>query len=216
MFWIKIRIQFFRVIIWRQWFKIKIILVHFHSVVLHQKLLILTFIFKFVMEKMMVYSFVLHWSIIFLQSISKAFSISIPRFIIENNYAFLFTDDPYYCGLRARIPNFVKSRKKKLEEKAKKDAQSSPAQAQLQAHPGQQRILPAPTLNSMSGVQGGVTSTNPLWWHSRLYSDLGPLGSMMSILIHYFTLHRCLKPLFCGKFSAKSMHNVPITGPSVL
>ena len=124
----------------------------------------------------------------FLQSISKAFSISIPRFIIENNYAFLFTDDPYYCGLRARIPNFVKSRKKKLEEKAKKDAQSSPAQAQLQAHPGQQRILPAPTLNSMSGVQGGVTSTNPLWWHSRLYSDLGPLGSMISILIHYFTL----------------------------
>ena len=109
-----------------------------------------------------------------------------PQFIIGNNYAFLFTDDPYYCGLRARIPNFVKSRKKKLEEKAKKDAQSSPAQNQLQPHPGQQRILPAPTLNSMSGVQGGVTSTNPLWWHSRLYSDLGPLGSMISILIPYF------------------------------
>ena len=125
----------------------------------------------------------------FLQAISKAFSLSLLQFIIENNYAFLFTDDPYYCGLRARIPNFVKSRKKKLEEKAKKDAQSSPAQAQLQAHPGQQRILPAPTLNSMSGVQGGVTSTNPLWWHSRLYSDLGPLGSMISIMIpNYFPI----------------------------
>ena len=122
----------------------------------------------------------------FLQVISKAFLLSIPQFIVENIYAFLFTDDPYYCGLRARIPNFVKSRKKKLEEKAKKDAQSSPAQNQLQPHPGQQRILPAPTLNSMSGVQGGVTSTNPLWWHSRLYSDLGPLGSMISILIPYF------------------------------
>merc|ERR1711997_1120855 len=87
-------------------------------------------------------------------------------------------DDPYYCGLRARIPNFVKSRKKKMEEKLKKDSQSSSPQAQLQAQPGQNRILPAPTLNSMSGVQGGVTSTNPLWWHSRLYSDLGPLGSL--------------------------------------
>ena len=166
--------------------QITIILIHFHSLLLHQKLVILKIIFKFVMETLMDTSFVLPWSIIFLQAISKAFSISITQFIIENNYAFLFTDDPYYCGLRARIPNFVKSRKKKLEEKAKKDAQSSPAQAQLQAHPGQQRILPAPTLNSMSGVQGGVTSTNPLWWHSRLYSDLGPLGSMITITIPYF------------------------------
>ena len=72
----------------------------------------------------------------------------------------------------------MKSRKKKLEEKAKKDSQSSSSQAQPQAHPGQQRILPAPTLNSMNGVHSGVTSTNPLWWHSRLYSDLGHLGSM--------------------------------------
>ena len=62
-----------------------------------------------------------------------------------------------------------------MEEKAKKDSQSSP-QAQPQAQPGQNRILPAPTLN-MSGVHGGVTSTNPLWWHSRLYNELGPLGS---------------------------------------
>ena len=94
-------------------------------------------------------------------------------------------DDPYYCGLRARIPNFVKSRKKKLEEKAKKDTQPKESQhlhltsqAQHPAQPGQQRILPAPTLNSMGGVHSGVTSTNPLWWHSRLYSDLGHLGSM--------------------------------------
>ena len=89
---------------------------------------------------------------------------------------FLFSDDPYYCGLRARIPNFVKSRKKKMEEKLKKDSQSSSPQAQPQAQPGQNRILPAPTLN-MGGVNGGVTSTNPLWWHSRLYNELGPLGS---------------------------------------
>ena len=98
-------------------------------------------------------------------------------------YNVCFLDDPYYCGLRARIPNFVKSRKKKLEEKAKKDSQSSSPQAQPHVQAGQQRILPAPTLNSMSGVNGGVTSTNPLWWHSRLYSDLGPLGSMNFLLI---------------------------------
>merc|ERR1719189_516555 len=68
--------------------------------------------------------------------------------------------------------------KKKLEEKAKKDSQSSSNPAQPQAQPGQQRILPAPTLNSIGGVHSGVTSTNPLWWHSRLYSDLGHLGSL--------------------------------------
>lgn len=30
----------------------------------------------------------------------------------------LFTDDPYYCGLRARVPNFVKSSKIKGKESA--------------------------------------------------------------------------------------------------
>ena len=68
-----------------------------------------------------------------------------------------------------------------MEEKLKKDSQSSSPQAQPQAQPGQNRILPAPTLN-MGGVNGGVTSTNPLWWHSRLYSDLGHLGSMKSTI----------------------------------
>ena len=103
------------------------------------------------------------------------------------NTLLYFVDDPYYCGLRARIPNFVKSRKKKLEEKAKKEAQSKDShtlqlssQSQHHSQPGQQRILPAPTLHSMAGVQSGPTSTNPLWWHSRLYSDLGHLGSTCS------------------------------------
>ena len=34
---------------------------------------------------------------------------------------FLLADDPYYSGLRARIPNFVKSRKKKQQEKEAKE-----------------------------------------------------------------------------------------------
>ena len=107
-------------------------------------------------------------------------------------YNVCFLDDPYYCGLRARIPNFVKSRKKKLEEKAKKDSQSSSPQAQPHVQAGQQRILPAPTLNSMSGVNGGVTSTNPLWWHSRLYSDLGPLGSMNFFTNYARIRYKCI------------------------
>ena len=111
-------------------------------------------------------------------------------------------DDPYYCGLRARIPNFVKSRKKKLEEKAKKETQSKesqilPCKELHPPQPGQQRILPAPTLNSMGGVHGGVTSTNPLWWHSRLYSDLGHLGSMQCTLTKALRII-CIITYFCS------------------
>ena len=103
---------------------------------------------------------------------------------------FTFADDPYYCGLRARIPNFVKSRKKKLEEKAKKEAQAKDSQrlllqnqTQHPSQPGQRQILPAPTLSSMGGIYSGVTSTNPLWWHSRLNSDPAHLASMILIVV---------------------------------
>ena len=75
-----------------------------------------------------------------------------------------------------------------MEEKLKKDSQSSSPQAQPQAQPGQNRILPAPTLN-MSGVHGGVTSTNPLWWHSRLYNELGPLGSKKNYNICFYKMY---------------------------
>ena len=37
-------------------------------------------------------------------------------------------DDPYYFGLSARIPNFVKSRKKKQKERDAARARSAPAQ----------------------------------------------------------------------------------------
>ena len=32
-----------------------------------------------------------------------------------------FSDDPYYCGLRARIPNFAKSRAQKEKEREKQE-----------------------------------------------------------------------------------------------
>lgn len=33
-------------------------------------------------------------------------------------FHFLLSDDPYYCGLRARVPNFVKSSKSKSKDQA--------------------------------------------------------------------------------------------------
>jgi len=59
-------------------------------------------------------------------------------------------DDPYYFGLSARIPNFVKSRKKKQKER------NRPMQGQY-----------------MDSYSSGPTSlpSHPFWWHSRIYQD---------------------------------------------
>lgn len=59
-------------------------------------------------------------------------------------------DDPYYFGLSARIPNFVKSRKKKQKERDAARARSSPPQ-----NSSGHSSLPA----------------HPFWWHNRLYTD---------------------------------------------
>jgi len=62
-------------------------------------------------------------------------------------------DDPYYFGLSARIPNFVKSRKKKQKERDAARARSAPGSNQV--NNGAPSQLPA----------------HPFWWHSRIYPD---------------------------------------------
>merc|ERR1711913_278654 len=62
-------------------------------------------------------------------------------------------DDPYYFGLSARIPNFVKSRKKKQKERSR-----------MMAGHGQN---PA----DMSNVAPNSLPSHPFWWHTRIYPD---------------------------------------------
>jgi len=64
-------------------------------------------------------------------------------------------DDPYYFGLSARIPNFVKGRKKKQKDRDAARARSAPA-PQVQGTPG-------------GGGPGQLS--HPFWWHNRLYTD---------------------------------------------
>jgi len=64
-------------------------------------------------------------------------------------------DDPYYFGLSARIPNFVKGRKKKQKDRDAARARSAPA-PQSQAVPG-------------NGGPGQLS--HPFWWHNRIYAD---------------------------------------------
>jgi hypothetical protein len=69
-------------------------------------------------------------------------------------------DDPYYCGLRARIPNFV--RKKKKPEATSSKNQQPP----VVPHPNQQPMMGHPL-----GKNQPQMTSHPFWWHSRLYSD---------------------------------------------
>jgi len=69
-------------------------------------------------------------------------------------------DDPYYCGLRARIPNFAKSKAQKEKDAAKY------AYTQQQQ---QQAIAPP------SALPGQVPPHHPMMWH-RGYLDNGGYG----------------------------------------
>lgn len=86
------------------------------------------------------------------------------------------TDDPYYCGLRARIPNFVKARtsalglgvggKKNKSGGGKHAAEENNNNNGSSGHKGHH-----------GGVGGPVSlppqiPSHPFWWHSRLYNDM--------------------------------------------
>ncbi len=74
-----------------------------------------------------------------------------------------FTEDPYYWGLRARIPNFVKSRSK---SKSKSGAPEPP----------QQPLMKSKSAGSALGAGRQEESPyslppHPFWWHNRMYQQ---------------------------------------------
>jgi len=85
-------------------------------------------------------------------------------------------DDPYYCGLRARIPNFVKKKKKSSDSSMASSKLSSKLTSSTTASASSLMNLGPGGVAGKSG-QPQVTS-HPFWWHSRLYSEnpgqLGP------------------------------------------
>ena len=97
---------------------------------------------------------------------NKNKSCSLPKIVSPNfklilnssKHLLLHTDDPYYCGLRARIPNFAKSKAQKEKEASK--------YAYTQQHQQQQAISPP------SALPGQVPPHHPMMWH-RGYLDNG-------------------------------------------
>jgi hypothetical protein len=88
-------------------------------------------------------------------------------------------DDPYYCGLSARIPNFSQQKVERVRPSERDRAQSrdrlkSPTRGGVTNMPG-----------GVPGMPGGVAQlpgpgSTPFWWHSRLYPDSGIGGELSS------------------------------------
>ena len=120
-------------------------------------------------------------------------------------------DDPYYSGLRARIPNFVKSRKKKQQEKEaafkqeRDAAASAAAAANMMAQQSTQSMYGHfPQHSRLMQTSSAGNTSNPFWWHSRLYSgENGPPTSRFPDYNNFFhTKPRTVYNLYMRGFFA--------------
>lgn len=102
-------------------------------------------------------------------------------------------DDPYYCGMRARVPNFVSNGPSNgfNNNGNKKSAMAGAKENNYQMNGGvkgklarnsQQNGPPSSMSNSNSAPNLAQLpgAAHPFWWHSRLYPDSGASTSPMS------------------------------------
>ena len=82
----------------------------------------------------------------------------------------LCLDDPYYCGLRARIPNFVKKKKKSSDSSGSSKLSSKLTSSTTTASATSTSMMNL-GVGGKSGQPQQVSSHHPFWWHSRLYSE---------------------------------------------
>ena len=98
------------------------------------------------------------------------------------------SDDPYYCGLRARVPNFVNDKKGGGGERGASGMTKEERGHNNMHHHGNSNTKPrskprggnnplspppsrsTPNLQNLAQLPGAAP---PFWWHSRLYPDSG-------------------------------------------
>ena len=103
------------------------------------------------------------------------------------------SDDPYYCGLRARVPNFVNGKQQQqpqqgqpMKEGGKPNSKSSNSK---KGHGNQSTLSPPPPSRSTPNLQNLAQlpgAAPPFWWHSRLYPDSG-IGGKYFMFFHRFS-----------------------------
>ncbi|XP_059086205.1 uncharacterized protein LOC131882930 isoform X2 [Tigriopus californicus] len=82
-------------------------------------------------------------------------------------------DDPYYCGLRARVPNFGNGPTGTTKKEGKKERNSS--KNAVRSPPPPSRSVP--NLQNIAQLPG---TAHPFWWHSRLYPEAPGMGVQAS------------------------------------
>lgn len=87
---------------------------------------------------------------------------------------YAFADDPYYCGLRARVPNFVKTSNGKTKEIVAKDVAAGPKLSTAVPPSRYQQN------SMMAALSNGHLATNahyhhhngqPAMWHTRSFDS---------------------------------------------
>ncbi len=86
---------------------------------------------------------------------------------IFNGGTYSQSDDPYYCGLRARIPNFAKS-------KSQKEKEANAIYARLPAHQQSALLAAAAAANAAAAAGGGHPPHHPGMGHPQAGHWQGP------------------------------------------
>ena len=100
--------------------------------------------------------------------------------IYQSEHLLISTDDPYYCGMRARVPNFANgtsngfNNNNKPSKKENLYKMNGGVKGKL-ARNSQQNGSPSSMSNSNSAPNLAQLpgAAHPFWWHSRLYPDSG-------------------------------------------
>jgi hypothetical protein len=93
---------------------------------------------------------------------------------LSNFFKFFFSDDPYYCGLRARVSNFVKNERKGEKEPPVKES-GTEIKMKMTPHVG----------TYQAALSHGHPMQTHQMWHSRSF-DSG-MGMRLVDLIKTFT-----------------------------
>ena len=116
--------------------------------------------------------------------------------LIANLTTSFFSDDPYYCGLRARVPNFVNGKQGQQQGQGQpgqmKEGGGKPNSKSSNSKKGngnQSALSPPPPSRSTPNLQNLAQlpgAAPPFWWHSRLYPDSG-IGGKYFMFFHRFS-----------------------------
>ena len=102
-------------------------------------------------------------------------------------------DDPYYCGMRARVPNFSKHQQ---QQRGQRGASSSNADGGNSSSgyytggggsryrggsssSGSKTPMPSrsvPNLQQLAAQLPAGGAAHPFWWHSRMYPEPAGMG----------------------------------------